>query len=66
MNTKCAKILIVEDEPQINRLIELVLLSDGFYNIKKSLIIYKLNFIKLNIYKNNVPQCFSPQIRLWL
>ncbi len=31
-----AKILIVEDEPQINRLIELVLLSDGFYNIKKS------------------------------
>ena len=31
-----AKILIVEDEPQINRLIELILLSDGFYNIKKS------------------------------
>lgn len=31
-----AKILIVEDEPQINRLIELVLLSAGFYNIKKS------------------------------
>lgn len=31
-----AKILIVEDEPQINRLIELVLLSDGFYNVKKS------------------------------
>lgn len=36
MNIKGAKILIVEDEPQINRLIELVLLSDGFYNIKKS------------------------------
>ena len=36
MDIKCAKILIVEDEPQINRLIELVLLSDGFYNIKKS------------------------------
>ena len=33
---KCAKILIVEDEPQINRLIELVLTSDGFYNIKKA------------------------------
>ncbi len=31
-----AKILIVEDEPQINRLVELVLLSDGFYNVKKS------------------------------
>ena len=31
-----AKILIVEDEPQINRLIELVLLSDGFYNIRKT------------------------------
>jgi two-component system phosphate regulon response regulator PhoB len=31
-----AKILIVEDEPQINRLIELVLLSDGFYNVKKT------------------------------
>lgn len=36
MNIKNAKILIVEDEPQINRLIELVLLSDGFYNIKKA------------------------------
>ena len=36
MNIKGAKILIVEDEPQINRLIELVLLSAGFYNIKKS------------------------------
>lgn len=31
-----AKILIVEDEPQINRLIELVLQSDGFFNIKKA------------------------------
>lgn len=31
-----AKILIVEDEPQINRLIELVLQSDGFYKIKKA------------------------------
>ncbi len=37
MSIKSAKILIVEDEPQINRLIELVLISDGFYNIKKSL-----------------------------
>ncbi len=36
MNLKSAKILIVEDEPQINRLIELVLLSDGFYNVKKA------------------------------
>lgn len=36
MDIKDAKILIVEDEPQINRLIELVLQSDGFYNIKKS------------------------------
>ena len=36
MSIKRAKILIVEDEPQINRLIELVLQSDGFYNIKKS------------------------------
>lgn len=33
---KKAKILIIEDEPQINRLIELVLISDGFYNIRKS------------------------------
>lgn len=31
-----AKILIVEDEPQINRLIELVLLSAGYYRIKKA------------------------------
>lgn len=36
MDVKGAKILIVEDEPQINRLIELVLISDGFYNIKKA------------------------------
>lgn len=36
MTIKDAKILIIEDEPQINRLIELVLQSDGFYNIKKS------------------------------
>ncbi len=31
-----AKILIVEDEHQINRLIELVLQSDGFYKIRKA------------------------------
>lgn len=31
-----AKILIVEDEPQINRLIELVLQSEGFYKIRKA------------------------------
>lgn len=31
-----AKILIVEDEPQINRLIELVLQSDSYYKIKKA------------------------------
>ena len=36
MNIKQAKILIVEDEPQINRLVELVLISDGFCNIKKA------------------------------
>lgn len=38
MNNKItdAKILIVEDEPQINRLIELVLLSDGYYKIRKA------------------------------
>lgn len=38
MDIKGAKILIVEDEPQINRLIELVLQSDGFYNINKQMI----------------------------
>lgn len=31
-----SKILIVDDEPQINRLIELVLLSEGFCNIEKA------------------------------
>lgn len=31
-----AKILIAEDEPQINRLIELVLQSGGYYKIKKA------------------------------
>ncbi len=36
MNIKQAKILIVEDEPQINRLVELVLISYGFCNIKKA------------------------------
>ena len=36
MDIKDAKILIVEDEPQINRLIELILQSDGFYNIKNA------------------------------
>ncbi len=36
MDIKQAKILIVEDEPQINRLIELVLISDGYFNIRKA------------------------------
>ena len=38
MNSKItdAKILIVEDEPQINRLIELVLQSDCFFKISKA------------------------------
>ncbi len=31
-----AKILIIEDEPQINRLIELVLISGGYYRIRKA------------------------------
>ncbi len=35
-NIKDAKILIVEDEEHINRLIELVLISDGYYKIKKA------------------------------
>lgn len=35
-NIKDAKILIVEDEEHINRLIELVLISDGYYKIKKT------------------------------
>ena len=35
-NIKNAKILIVEDEVQINRLIELVLMSDGYYKILKA------------------------------
>lgn len=34
--SKDAKILIVEDEPHINRLIEIVLISDGYYKIKKA------------------------------
>ena len=33
---KKAKILIVEDEQHINRLIELVLLSDGYHRIQKA------------------------------
>jgi len=36
MDIKQAKILIVEDEEQINRLIELVLISDGYYKIRKA------------------------------
>ena len=35
-NLSDAKILIVEDEQHINRLIELVLISDGYYKIKKA------------------------------
>lgn len=34
--SKDAKILIVEDEQHINRLIELVLISGGYYNIRKA------------------------------
>ena len=51
MNIKSAKILIVEDEEQINRLIELVLISDGFYNIKKAFD----GFDALNKIKENKP-----------
>jgi len=36
MKIKDAKILIVEDEEHINRLIEMVLLSDGYYKIQKA------------------------------
>jgi len=36
VNIKDAKILIVEDEEHINRLIELVLISDGYYRIRKA------------------------------
>lgn len=36
MNIKDSKILIVEDETHINRLIELVLQSDGYFNIEKT------------------------------
>ena len=36
MNIKDAKILVVEDEEHINRLIELVLISDGYYKIRKA------------------------------
>ena len=35
-NIKNAKILVVEDEPQINRLLELVLQSDGYCQIYKA------------------------------
>jgi len=50
-NIKKAKILIVEDEEHINRLIELVLISDGYYKIKKA---YD-GFEALNIIKKNKP-----------
>ncbi len=46
-----AKILIVEDEPQINRLIELVLLSAGYYKIQKAFDGLKA----LEIIKNDKP-----------
>lgn len=36
MDIKNSKILIVEDEQHINRLIELVLQSDGYYKIQKA------------------------------
>ena len=34
--TKNSKILIVEDEKHINRLVELVLQSDGYHKIQKA------------------------------
>ncbi len=46
-----AKILIVEDEPQINRLIELVLISAGYYKIQKAFDGLKA----LEIIKNDKP-----------
>lgn len=60
MGIKDAKILIVEDEPQINRLIELVLQSDGFYNIKKSFDGAKA----LEIIKTNKPDLILLDIML--
>ena len=48
---KNSKILIVEDEHDINRLIELVLLSDGYHNIKKAYDGQEA----LNIIKNYMP-----------
>ena len=48
---KDSKILIVEDEHDINRLIELVLLSDGYHNIKKAYDGQEA----LNIIKNYMP-----------
>ncbi len=46
-----AKILIVEDERHINRLIELILIQAGFHNIKKA---YD-GFEALNVIKNDKP-----------
>ncbi len=60
MGIKDAKILIVEDEPQINRLIELVLQSDGYYNIKKSFDGAKA----LEIIKTNKPDLILLDIML--
>ncbi len=51
MDIKGAKILIVEDEPQINRLIELVLYSDNFYNVKKAFD----GAVALNMIKSDKP-----------
>ena len=53
-NISEAKILIVEDEPQINRLIELILRSDGFYKIKKAFDGKEaLEIIKSHLIENN-------------